>query len=122
PIQVRDLPQAEEELGSSGVRVLGAGHGEDSRKVRAVIELRLDRIARASGPVPVRAATLDHEAFDDPMKDQAIIETRLRKSQDIEAVTGRHVRPQVETNRSSRGLQVNLVTKLLEIDLVLLRL
>src|SRR5581483_6286705 len=75
-IEETGVTVADEKLAAGGIRIGGARHGENAANVRAVIELRLDRVTGSTGAPAVlggrvlreRIATLDHETLDYPMK------------------------------------------------------
>ena len=71
------LAEADEELRARRVGIVAARHRQDARHVRRVVELRLDIIAAAAVAGPLRAAALDHEAVDDAMEDQIVVEADL---------------------------------------------
>jgi hypothetical protein len=82
PIEEGGVAVADEELGTGGVGVLGAGHGDDAAHVGSVVELGFDFVAGAAGAEHVfiggvfgiGVAALDHEALDDAVKAGAVIE------------------------------------------------
>ena len=75
-----------EELGTCGVRVHGAGHGENALGMCQIIlktvmgELTLDAVSRTAHSVAVRASALDHEAFNYAVEDQSIVESLIYKT------------------------------------------
>ena len=76
----------DEELAAGGIRVHGPGHGDDAAAVlegvlgKAVVaELAFDLIAGAADADSLRAAALDHEAGDDPVEDEAVVEALIHQ-------------------------------------------
>ena len=71
----------DEELAARGVGHHAAGHGQHAAGVAQVVlseavagELALDGIAGAAHAGALGVAALDHEAGDDPVEDQAVVE------------------------------------------------
>ena len=81
---------ADEELGRSAVGVGGTGHRDDAAGVAKRIfdaigiELAFDAIADFAA-FGLTSSALDHEAFDDAMEDQAIVEAFLDERDEIGA-------------------------------------
>ena len=69
----------DKELGTGGVGMHGACHGEDAGRVAEVIgeavggEFTWNAVAGAAGAGPLRAAALDHESGNDSVKDQSVV-------------------------------------------------
>jgi len=76
----------DEELGACGVRMHGSGHGQDARCVSQIVldavlgELSLDGVARSAGSGALGAAALNHEAVDNAVEIQSVIETLLHEA------------------------------------------
>ena len=79
----------DEELGAGAVGVLGAGHGDGASGVAegvvdAVLgKLALDFCIGAAGAVAQRIAALDHEAFNDAVEGQAVVEAGFGKGDEV---------------------------------------
>ena len=79
----------DEELASGGVRRLRTRHGQHAALMREVVldavelELALDAVARAAHAGAVRAAALDHEAGNDPVEDQAVVEALVCQRDEV---------------------------------------
>ena len=79
----------DEELGASGVGGLGTGHGQNTALVTDVVldaveeELALDAVAGAAHAGALGAAALDHEAGNDPVEDQAVVETLIAQGDEV---------------------------------------
>ena len=80
----------DEELGGGRVGVRGARHGDGAAFVlQAVLRLVLDRFAGGGlHHVGHEAAALDHEAGDDPVEDQAVVEAVLHVLPEVGAGDG----------------------------------
>jgi hypothetical protein len=63
----------DEELRAVRVRP-GVGHGQRPAHDLVVVDLVLERVARAAGAGARRVAALDHEVADDPVEDHAVVE------------------------------------------------
>ena len=77
--------------------------------MRRSVELSFDVIARATGARSFGAAPLDHESFDDPVKDQPIVESTLGQAQEVFDVAGRHLGQELEPNGTFTGDQFSCV-------------
>src|SRR3546814_10412005 len=71
----------DEELAVGAVLALGAGHGDGAAQMRHRIELRLQvRQRRTAGSVALGIAALRHEAGDDAVELEAVVEEIGRAS------------------------------------------
>ena len=67
----------------------GSGHGQDARCVSQIVldavlgELSLDGVARSAGSGALGAAALNHEAVDNAVEIQSVIETLLHEADEI---------------------------------------
>ena len=59
-------------------------------------EFALDAVAGAAGASAVRVAALDHEAQDDPVEDEAIIEAAVGQGDEVLHALGRHFGVQLQ--------------------------
>src|SRR5699024_6686761 len=81
--EMRLLPDGDEERGA--VRAgAGIGHRQQVRAVELQLRMELvgERVTRSAGTGAERATALDHEAVDDPMEPEAVVEplrTRLAR-------------------------------------------
>ena len=79
----------DEELAARGVGRLRTRHGDHAALVAEVVlhavelELALDAVAGAAHAVAVGTAALDHEAGDDPVEDQAVIEALIGQRDEV---------------------------------------
>ena len=82
-VKVRCVLVHDEKLAAGGVGCHGTGHGQNASGVLEVVlhtvhsELTLDAVARAADADTLRVAALDHEASDDAVEDNAVIEVVL---------------------------------------------
>src|SRR5215472_7120837 len=78
-VQPRGLRHGDEELRSVGRRA-GDGHRQKPHLVERerALEFILEFIARVSGPISQRIATLDHEIGDDSVEDGPVVESPAR--------------------------------------------
>src|SRR5829696_6383296 len=91
-VEEAGVVEADEELRIRRVRRLRARHGADAADVRLGIELGLEvRQVGAAGPGAVRAAGLGHEALDDAVEGDAVVEALAGKRLDALDVAGREV-------------------------------
>ena len=94
-IEPRVIRVADEELAARGIRVAGTGHRDGSAHVRSLVvhavraEFALDVVAGAAGPGAKGAPALDHEALDDAMEGQSVIEAFLHELLEILGADGR---------------------------------
>ena len=78
-----------EELAASGIRKHSTCHGENTRGMCQVIfepilrKFSFDRVARASHAGSVWTAALNHEATDNTVKNQTVIEDVLYKTDEF---------------------------------------
>ena len=80
----------DEELAAGAVRVHGPGHGQHAQGVLDVVllkavagELPPDLVAGTTGTGAAGAAALDHEAGDDPVEGQAVIEAAVGQGDEV---------------------------------------
>src|SRR6185312_16430205 len=83
--------EADEELAVGTVGTLRARHRAGAARMLAGIELGLELAAGAAGAVAARIAGLRHEAVDDAVKDDAVIETLARQLLDARDMVGREI-------------------------------
>src|SRR5262249_11358186 len=95
PVEEGRIVKADEELAVGAVRVLCTRHGAHSAHVRLGVELGGKvGIVRAAGAGAFGAAGLRHEAVDDAVEDNAVVEALARQRLDALDVLGRQVRAQ----------------------------
>ena len=88
-VQMLGILMHDEELAACGVGRRGAGHAQHASFVLQFIlhtveeELALDAVAGAAHAGAVGAAALDHEAGNDPVEDQAVIEVMIAQIDEI---------------------------------------
>src|SRR5262249_58063283 len=63
--------------------MLAARHGQRASHVLLLVELGLDRVARATGPVALGIAALHDEIGHDSMEGQAVVEALLRQRDEV---------------------------------------
>ena len=81
-----------------------AGHRADAAHMRLGVELGLQvRIARAAGAGAVRAADLRHEAVDDAMEDDAVIEALAGEQLDALDMAGSEIGTQLDDDAALGG-------------------
>src|SRR5262249_16334348 len=71
--------------------------------VRCAVEFGLELLARSAHPGALRAARLRHEAIDDAMKYDPIVETLSHQFLDARHVAGRKVGPHLDDNPAFGG-------------------
>src|SRR5262249_41108433 len=62
----------------------------------SLVELGLERVPRPAGPVPLRVAALCHEAGDDPVEREPVVEALLRERDEALDRLGRVLREQLD--------------------------
>ena len=96
-IQMLGVLVHDEELGACGVGGGGTGHAENAPLVLLVVldaveeELAFDAVAGAAHAGSLGAAALDHEAGDDAVEDQTVIEIVICQIDEIADALGRLV-------------------------------
>jgi hypothetical protein len=79
------------------IRVLRTGHGADAANMRFRIELGLDvGVGRTAHACAIRAAGLCHEAIDDAVKDDTIIEFLANELLDMGDMAWRQIWPHLD--------------------------
>ena len=80
PVEPGRGGQGDEELAAAGIGT-GIGHGQDTLAVmyQTRAEFIFDPVPRAAPAGAGGIAALDHEAVDDTVKDDSVIETFFRK-------------------------------------------
>src|SRR5215467_10936148 len=73
--------------------------------MRLAVELGLELLAGAAGAVATRAAGLRHEAVDDPMKHDAVVETIAHQLLDAPNVAGRELRSHLNDHPAHGGFE-----------------
>ena len=82
-VKVRCILMHDEKLAAGGVGRHGTSHAQDTSGMLEVVfhavhcKLALDAVARAADADTLRVAALDHEASDDAVEDNAVIELVL---------------------------------------------
>ena len=96
-VQVGSLLHHDEELASGGVGPHGAGHGQHATVVGQVIgeavlgKLTLDGVAGATDADALGVAALNHEAGDDTVEDEAVVEALLHQRDEVVDGVGSHL-------------------------------
>src|SRR6185295_20022592 len=83
--------EADEELAVAGIRAGGAGHRGGAAHMRLGVELGFQLLAGAAGAGAVRAACLGHEAVDDAMEYDTVIEALPDELLDARDMTRREI-------------------------------
>jgi hypothetical protein len=95
---------ANEELAARAVGIVGPGHRDDAPLVRkgignaVFLEFAFDAVARSAIAAAIRIAALDHEAFDDAMKGQAVIKAFIHQLDKVRAGVRRRLVIQLNLN------------------------
>ncbi len=75
PVEESGIIKTDEKLAVGAIGVLRPRHRADAADMRLGIEfLRQVRLVRTAHPCPLRTAALSHEAIDDPVEFQAVVE------------------------------------------------
>ena len=107
--------QADEELASRTIRITGSSHRKHALLVGTVVELGLQLMAGTTGARhacgalgSVRAAALNDEAWQDPMKTKTVVEALLAELEHVLNVVRCHVLPQLDGDGAMIGLDGGL--------------
>ena len=104
PLRNWRVGEADEELAVGAVRVLRAGGTHRAAHERLLVELGHDvALARAAGAGAGGIAGLGHEARDDAVEDDAVVEPSLGQLLDPGDVLGRHVGQELDQHAAARG-------------------
>src|SRR5579862_2576253 len=112
PIEEGRVVKADEELAVAGVRIGGARHRHGAAHMRLLVELGLEVLARAAGAGALGATGLRHEAVDDPVKHDAVIEALFHQFLDAGDMAGRQVRAHGDHHIALGGFQRERVFRL----------
>ena len=116
PVEVVVVHGIDEELAAAAVGLAGIGHRQGARLVRDLRVfgvLVLDRAVRAVAGAgaravrvgAVRAAELDHEVRDHPVKVQAVVEAGLREIAEVPGGDRHLVREELGRDRAERRFE-----------------
>src|SRR5436190_7277227 len=94
----------DEELAPVRVRA-GVGHRQGASLDLVVVELILERVARAAGPGAGWVAALDHEVRDDAVEDHAVVEAVAGELAEVLDGLGRVVIEELNRDRAVIGVQ-----------------
>src|SRR5262245_34333326 len=97
--------EADEELAVAGIRVLRARHRDGAAHMRLAIELGLELPAGAAGAGALRTAGLRHEAVDDAVEDDAVVEAIAHQLLDARDMSGRELRPHLNDHPALGGFE-----------------
>lgn len=86
--------------------------------MRSGIEFGFDVVSGATGSGTQRAATLNHESIDDSMKHDSVVIPDAGQSDQIGAVSGCHLRQQVQQNSSMVRTEFDLVAVLVVVEVL----
>jgi hypothetical protein len=101
---------ADKKLAAARIRHTGVGHGEDAGAVRMLDRQFVGDVV--TGPARAgagRVAALDHESFDDTMKDRAVVESFLRKEYKVIDGLGRFAGQQLDLETAEAGIESGIV-------------
>ena len=97
-IKVRRAVQAYEELTARGLFMNRTRHGDDALLVRTIVELCDEFPLGSAGAITLRAAALNHQAGNDPVKPGAQVKTLLGKFLKVCHMVGRNIFPELKLN------------------------
>src|SRR2546421_244837 len=108
-VEEAGIVEEDEELAVRAMRALRARHGGGAAHMRLGIELgRQIRIARPAGAGAVRAAGLRHEAVDDAVEHDSIVETFVHQRLDALDMLRRQVGPKLDHDIAPGGFKRQL--------------
>ena len=110
------MNRVDEELAAAAIGRSRVRHRERARLIRdlrVVRELVLDRAVRpvpgargrAAGIGAIRAAELEHEALDHPVKVESVVEAALRKLDEVAGGDGHAVAEELDRHVAQGGLE-----------------
>ena len=108
-VQESRVGEADEELAVGGVRVHRARHRHRPADMRFLVELRVQLFAAAAHARARRIARLRHEAIDDTMEHNAVIEPLTRQFLDPRDMVRRRFRQQFDDNATIFQIQIQRV-------------
>src|SRR5262249_38249801 len=85
-VEVRRLPEGDEELRAAGIWIASVGHAQAALKMGPMAGPRLltkDPVHRAASAVAFRIAALSHEALKDTMKVQGVVKTLVHEADKV---------------------------------------
>src|SRR5262249_43381618 len=97
--------EADEELAVARIGVLRPRHRHGAALMRFAVKLRLELLARAPGAGAGRIAGLRHEAVDDAVEDDAVVEAVAHQFLDARDVARRKVWPHRDRHRAACRFQ-----------------
>ena len=106
PVQERSIAKADEELRICRIRIAPTRHAHRAALERFLGELgRNVRQVRSAHASASRIAGLGHEAGNDTMKDDAVVELALHQLLDLRDVLGRQIGPEANDDVAVFGLE-----------------
>src|SRR5206468_4278317 len=97
--------EADEELAVAGVRALRPRHRHGAAHMRLAVELGLELLAGAAGASAVRATGLRHEAVDDAVEYDAVVEAFAHQLLDARDMAGRKLRSHLNDHPALGGFE-----------------
>ena len=107
PVEIDVIGCVYEELAAPGVGPSGVRHGDGPSHIGvSLYEFILNFVSRTAHSCSGGVSSLDHESFDDPVEDNAIIESLLGKFDEVTGGDG-HVIVHLELDIAYIGMQNN---------------
>src|SRR5262247_1050184 len=97
-VEMRRRAVADVELAAGRVGMLAARHRHGAAHVLLLVELRLDRVARAARAVALGAAALHDEVGHDPVEVEAVVEALLGQGDEVLDGLRRVLREELDPN------------------------
>src|SRR5262249_25826855 len=104
--------EADEELAVAGIGVVGARETDRAAQEMSLRELGLHGLAGAAGAVTERIARLRHEAGDDAMKFEPVIEALFGELLDVRHRLRREIRPELDDDAPRGHIEVESVLEI----------
>ncbi len=116
-VEMRDASQAEKELRTGRIGIIRARHRQNSGFVWQIVELGINGISWSPGAGSFRASYLDHEIGNHTVEDNVIVKPNLGQTDNVAAMSGRHIGIQVHTDRTFGGFEDYLIIEFVEVNI-----
>src|SRR5262245_5153767 len=104
-IEEAGIIEADEKLAVAGIGIAGTRHRYCPAHVRLAVEFRLKLLSGPTSPGALRAPRLGHEAVDDSMEHDTVVESVLHQLLDARDVAGRKIWPHLDHDVTFGGFQ-----------------
>src|SRR5215469_6532712 len=119
-VEKAGIVEANEKLAVTGIRIAGPRHRYRPAHMRFAVEFRLELLSGPTGAGSVRTARLRHEAIDDTVEDDTVVEPVLHQFLNSRDMPGRKIGPHLDHDVTFGGLQGQGIFRLCHFSLSLL--